>query len=146
MDEDTLLYNQMKDLPDFDCFPIPIHWYKKFGIPPRNPVPVSEYIESNYAMRMSVVKKDLPPIIINKPQQDGKLVEMVQEPAIPVEVIERPFELKEGEEFPAVLPFLKDYAPDEQSRPLADTSSALAGDDTTQTLHPQDETSDPPVQ
>ena len=129
MDEETLLYNQMKDLPDFDCFPIPLHWYKKFGIPPRNPVPVAEYIESNYAMRMSVAKKDLPPIVIDKPQQDGKLVEMVKGEDIPVEVIQRPFELKEGEPFPAVLPFLKDYAPDEQSHHQADTSSGKVEDD-----------------
>jgi hypothetical protein len=111
MDDDTMLYNAMKDLPDFECWPIPQHWFKKFNIPPRNPISVKEYIESGYAMKMAVAPKDLPPIIIDKPQKDGKLVQMVEEPPVPVELVSRPFELKEGEMFPAVLPSLKDSEP-----------------------------------
>jgi len=121
MDDDTMLYNLMKDLPDFDCFPIPQHWFKKFNIPPRNPISVREFIESGYAMKMAVAPKDLPPIIIDKPQQNGKLVQMVEEPPVPVEVISRPFELKEGEMFPAVLPSLKDSEPLERSHHLVES-------------------------
>ena len=116
-----MLYNAMKDLPDFECWPIPQHWFKKFNIPPRNPISVREYIESGYAMKMAVAPKDLPPIIIDKPQQNGKLVQMVEEPPVPVELISRPFELKEGEMFPAVLPSLKDDALLERSRHLVES-------------------------
>lgn len=116
-----MLYNLMKDLPDFDCFPIPQHWFKKFNIPPRNPISVREFLESGYTMKMSVAPKDLPPIIIDKPQQDGKLVKMIEVEPVPVELVSRPFELKEGEMFPAVLPSLKDGEPLARSRHLVES-------------------------
>jgi hypothetical protein len=31
---DEQLYEQLKDLPDFDRFPLPKYWYEKFKIPP----------------------------------------------------------------------------------------------------------------
>lgn len=31
---DEEIYNQLKDLPDFDRFPLPKYWYEKFNIPP----------------------------------------------------------------------------------------------------------------
>ena len=105
---DEELYNAMKDLPDFDCYPIPQSWFKKFNLPVRNPITVREYIESGYAMKMAVAPKDLPTLVINEPQQNGKLVKMVEEEPVKVDLISRPFELKEGEMFPAVLPSLKD--------------------------------------
>lgn len=141
MDDETLLYNELKDLPDFDCYPIPTHWYKKFGIPPRNPLPVSEYIESNYAMKMAVAPKQLPPIIISEPQQNGKLVVVPDEPLPPVEVVTRPFELKEGEPFPAVLPFIRDSEPDAQSHHQEETLSGKVEGDKTPSASSQDEMS-----
>jgi len=106
-DEERKLYEAMKDLPDFDCFPIPQSWFKKFNIPPRNPVGVREYIHSNYAMAMAVAPKDLPPLIIDEPQQGGKLVEVAPPEEVPVELISKPFDWPEGKPFPAVLPSLK---------------------------------------
>lgn len=117
-DEERQLYEALKQLPDFECFPIPQSWFKKFNIPPRNPMSVREYIHENYAMKMAVAPKDLPPIIIDEPQQGGKLVEVPAVEDIPVEVISRPFEWKEGEPFPAILPSLsKDLVPEPQSCP-----------------------------
>ena len=110
LDEERDLYESLKDLPDFECFPIPSSWFKKFNIEPRGIIGPKEYIESNYAIKMALQPKQLPPLIIDKPQQNGKLVEMQESEVVPVEVVSRPFELKEGELFPAVLPFLtKDY-------------------------------------
>lgn len=117
-DEERELYEALKNLPDFDCFPIPQSWFKKFNIPPRNPVGVREYIHSNYAMNMAVAPKQLPPIIIDEPQQGGKLVEIAPPEEVRVELISKPFEWPEGKPFPAVLPSLKtDPAPVQQSDP-----------------------------
>ena len=142
MDEERRLYEAMKDLPDFECFPIPQSWFKRFNIQPRNPVSVKEYIHSNYAMEMSLKPKDLPPIIIDKPQQDGKLVEMVKVDEPVVEVISRPFELKEGEMFPAILPFLKDPLPEAQSPHQEDTQSDTESLASAHTQEQTDETSE----
>lgn len=143
MDEDTLLYNSMKDLPDFDCFPIPSHWFSKFGIPPRNPVSVREYIDSGYTFKMSIAPKDLPPLIISEPQQGGKLVEMIIEEPVKVEVISRPLELKDGEAFPAVLPSLRltDHELHELSHRQAETVSEQVEPGDACIAPPQDETS-----
>lgn len=117
-DEERKLYEALKDLPDFECFPIPQSWFKKFNIPPRNPVSVRDYIHSNYAMNMAVAPKDLPPLIIDKPQQNGKLVEMAPAEEVPVEVVSRPFDWPEGKPFPAILPSLStDPEPVQQSDP-----------------------------
>jgi hypothetical protein len=133
VDEERELYEALRQLPDFDCFPIPQSWYAKFNIPPRNPQSVREYINSNYAMEMAVKQKDLPPLILDEPQQGGKLVQMVQVEEPLAEVISRPFEIPDGK-FPVVLPSLKDYAPDAQSHHQADTQSEQAepSDDDTQ--------------
>lgn len=117
-DEERQLYEALKQLPDFECFPIPQSWFKKFNIPPRNPVPVREYIHSNYAMNMAVAPKDLPPIIIDEPQQGGKLVEVAPPEEVRVELVSKPFDWPEGKPFPAVLPSLRtDPEPVQQSDP-----------------------------
>lgn len=115
-EEERKLYEALKDLPDFNCFPIPQRWFAEFNLPPRNPLPVQEYIKSNYAMKMMFAPKDLPPIIIDKPQQNGKLMEFAPPEDVPVEVISRPFELKEGESFPAVLPSLKEQSSEDATK------------------------------
>jgi hypothetical protein len=115
-DEERKLYEALKELPDFDCFPIPQSWFKKFGLPARNPISVREYIHSNYAMEIAAKPKDLPPLIIDEPQQGGKLVEVPAFEEIPVEVVTRPFELPEGKPFPAVLPSLLNTIPEPASQ------------------------------
>lgn len=101
------LYDELSKLPDFDCLPIPASWFKKFNIPPRNPISTREYIESNYAMKMTYAPKDLPPLIINEPQQNGKLVEVPEVEEMTHTIVSRPFELSDGP-FPSVLPSLTD--------------------------------------
>lgn len=103
---DEEMYAMMKDMPDFECMPIPQSWFKKFHIPPRNPVPVREYIHSNYAVVMAQKRKDLPLLSIDEPQQNGKLLDFVPPEEIKVEVISRPFVMPENGRFPDVLPSL----------------------------------------
>jgi len=101
-EEVELLY-ALKQLPDFDCFPIPESWYKKYHLAPRGVVNPREFMASNYAMDKALEPKDLPPIIIDEPQQDGKLVQFVDEPPPPVELRSRPFEHDPSKPFPAIL-------------------------------------------
>jgi len=114
MTTDEEMYNLMKDLPDFECYPLPSHWYEKFGIPPRKTVSVREFVESEYTLKMALKPKMMTAILINEPQQGGKLAIVPETEEIKVEVISRPFELKEGEAFPAVLSSLKDDTESQQ--------------------------------
>lgn len=100
-DEERSLLEVLKTQPDFDSLPIPAYWFKKYNLPPRTATGPSEYIESNYAMKRANENKDLPPIIIDTPQQDGKLYPVAPAEAIEIEVRSRPFEWKGNTPFPA---------------------------------------------
>ena len=107
---DEELYAMMKDLPDFRCFPIPVSWFKKFNIAPLEVINPRRFIESEYTVKCALEEKDLPPLIIKEPVKnaDGtiKLAPVAPPEEIDIKMISRPFELKEGEEFPSVLPTL----------------------------------------
>lgn len=95
IDEDEL-YNMMKDLPDFRCFPIPARWFKKYNIPPIEAGNPKEFLDSAYTLKMSYAPKDLSPIIINEPQKDAsgnvKFVKMAEPEHIDVKVVSRPYD------------------------------------------------------
>jgi hypothetical protein len=97
------LLEVLKAQPDFECLPIPAYWFKKYGIAPREAVAPREYINSNYAMKKAVEPKDLPPLIIDEPQQNGKLVALAPPENVPVELISRPFVSDPNKPFPAVI-------------------------------------------
>jgi len=118
--EERELYAMMKDLPDFESFPIPGSWYKEFNIPPRNPISMKEFISSGYTMNCVTERKDLPMLKISKPQQNGRLSVMHPLEVFDVEVKSVPFVLEEGEEFPDVLPSLR-----EQSVPLDESQDSV---------------------
>jgi hypothetical protein len=107
IDEDAL-YEQLKNSPDFDSLPLPARWFKKYNIAPRNPPTTREFIESNYTVMRAVEKKDLPPIIYDEPQQNGKLVVPPPFEDIKTETISRPFDWDSSKPFPVVLPMLKE--------------------------------------
>jgi len=90
------LYNLLKDLPDFLNYPLPARWFKKYNIAPIEPTNVRDYIHDNHAYKMMFAPKDLRPIIINEPQTDLsgniKLVKMVEEEPIKVEVVSKPYD------------------------------------------------------
>jgi len=103
-DEDEMkLLEVLKAQPDFECLPIPAYWFKKYGIAPREAVAPREYINSNYAMLKAVEPKDLPPLIIDEPQQDGKLVPLHPPENVPIELVSRPFITDPNKPFPAVI-------------------------------------------
>lgn len=103
-DEDELaLLKMLQAQPDFECLPLPAYWFKKYNIPPRAATGPKEYIESNYAMRRSVEQKDLPPLIIDEPQQGGKLVKVHPPEEVKIEVVARPFVWDQTKPFPAVI-------------------------------------------
>ena len=123
--DEQSLYDELKQLPDFDCLPIPQTWFKKFGIPPRNPISTREFLESQYTMKCAWSPKDLPPLIINTPQQNGKLVVVPEHEEVTHTIISKPFEMPEV--FPAVLPSLTDESVASLLNPLKtcpDTESA----------------------
>ena len=140
-EEECQLYEALKNLPDFDSYPIPQSWFKKFNIPPRNPVGVREYIHSNYAMSVAMAPKDLPPLIIDEPQQNGKLIEMAPAEDIPVEVVSRPFEVPEGKPFPAILPSLTERGLDALSHHQASNQHETEQSSSVRKQDEKDETS-----
>lgn len=94
-DEDEL-YNQLKDLPDFRCLPLPAKWYKKYNIPPLEAGTTKEFLDSAYTVKMMFAPKDLPPIIINEPQKDAsgniKFVKIVEPEPIDIKIVSRPYD------------------------------------------------------
>jgi hypothetical protein len=110
MDVEEQLYNELKTLPDFDCLPIPVTWFKRFNIPARTAVNTKEFIESGYTIAKSMEMKDLPPLIIDEPQQGGRLVDAPPVEEVKLEVINRPFVWDEKKPFPATLPYIAESA------------------------------------
>jgi hypothetical protein len=103
-DEDELaMLKMLQAQPDFECLPLPAYWYKKYNIPPRAATGPKEYIESNYAMRRALEPKDLPPLIIDEPQQGGKLAKVHPPDATEIKVVSRPFNWDQTKPFPAVI-------------------------------------------
>jgi hypothetical protein len=119
IDEDAL-YNEMKNLPDFNSMPIPARWFKKYGIEPRTLPTTREFIESNYTLLRAVENKDLPPIIHDEPQQNGKLVTPPPFEEIKVDVVSRPFDWDSSKPFPVILPMLKELPIPEADKPKTD--------------------------
>jgi hypothetical protein len=90
IDEDAL-FEQLRQLPDFECLPLPARWYKKYNLKPVSVPTTREFIESNHAVKCAIEMKDLPPIFINEPQQNGKLVKVHPPEDIKVEVVSKPY-------------------------------------------------------
>jgi len=125
-DEDELkLLEVLKAQPDFECLPIPAYWFKKYGIPPREAVAPREYIESNYAMRKANEHKELPPILIDEPQQNGKLYPVAPPEKVDVELVSRPFVTDPNKPFPAVICPPNNLESDSQASPRRMSRSAM---------------------
>jgi hypothetical protein len=107
-EEEDQLYNELKEQPDFDCMPLPAHWFKKYNIPSRKVINSREYIESNYCVEKQLEQKDLPPYIRDDPVDGGRLVEVPHEDPVTLEVINKPFQWDEKKPFPAVLPTIEE--------------------------------------
>lgn len=57
MTDETIL-DEMRTLPDFDCFPLPITYHEKHKIPFPAIITPKEFYESEYTIRNAVAKKD----------------------------------------------------------------------------------------
>jgi len=101
--EELQLLNCLKAQPDFDCLPIPAYWFKKYNLPSRAATGPKEYIESNYAMKKANEVKELDPLIVDEPQQEGKTYPLAPEEVIDVKVVNRPFVWDQSKPFPAVF-------------------------------------------
>jgi hypothetical protein len=102
--EERQMYEEMRELPDFDSYPIPESWYAEFKIP-RNPVStVEEFLKSGYTAKKAFERKNLPPLIIIAPQKNGKLVTVPDFQVPDVKTFTRQFDSSEN--FPTVLPIL----------------------------------------
>jgi len=105
MDDEKALLEELKKLPDFECYVLPAKWYKKYGLTPPSAIAPREFIESNYTMQCAIAPKDLPAVYIRQPQDNGRVVEPAPPEIVPVEVRCRPYTLTET---PNVLPSLAD--------------------------------------
>ena len=137
-EEEHALYLSLKDLPDFDCFPLPQHWYKKYNIQQPGLINPREFMESGYTLKMQFAKKDLPTITKGPVKdEDGniKLLPFLDPPKIEVETITRPYR-QEGDMPPTILPGLIDYAkePMDTGADHHHPTSVQAGKDTASVL------------
>lgn len=103
IDEDKL-FEELRQLPDFDCLPLPARWFKKYNIQPVSQPDTRDFLNSQYTIKCAIAPKDLPPIFINEPQQNGKLVPVAPPEDIKVYTITKPIE---SDIYP-VHPSLKD--------------------------------------
>ena len=102
-EDEKKLLEVLQSQPDWECLPIPAYWFKKYGIPPRAAVAPREYIESNYAMRKANEPKDLPPLIIDEPQDNGRLYPVAPPEKVDIQLVSRPFITDPSKPFPAVI-------------------------------------------
>lgn len=102
-EDEKKLLEVLQSQPDWECLPIPAYWFKKYGLPPRAAVAPREYIESNYAMRKAVECKDLPPLLIDEPQDGGRLVVPRAPEKVDIQLVSRPFVSDPTKPFPAVI-------------------------------------------
>ena len=103
-DTEKELLALLRTLPDFASYPLPARWYKADPtLTPPSAVNTRDFIDSAYTIKCANEPKDLPPVLINQPQQGGKLIEAPPVEEIKAETLSRPFTL---DEIPAVLPYL----------------------------------------
>jgi len=105
------LYEVIKNQPDFDCLPLPARWFKKYNIPPVETVDFGTFAKSRYTARCSIAPKDLPAEVRKQPIKDlsgnVKLYKMLPPVDIPIEIISKPYEIK-NEEVEHVEQFIKE--------------------------------------
>ena len=80
---DEQIYSQLKDLPDFDRFPLPKHFYEKFNIPPPKILSLSE------ALRLHSYTANAPGALVKTEYREpapGGVRPLLEAPAMPIEV------------------------------------------------------------
>jgi hypothetical protein len=80
---DEELYAILKDMPDFDRFPLPEHWYEKFKIPR------PEILTPMEAIRLADKVANAPgPLVITEVREPapGGVRPLLEAPVVPVEI------------------------------------------------------------
>jgi hypothetical protein len=90
---DAELLEELRKLPDFEKYPLPASWYKKFNLKPIEAVTVKTYIDSGACLK-AITGGQCDSYEFKEPQRDenGNLLEVKVFPLeeIPVEVITKP--------------------------------------------------------
>jgi hypothetical protein len=81
----------IRQLPDGDCFPLPSIYHEKHQIPFPAVVTPKEFYDSKYTLKCASAKKDLPPIVIDKPIKDGFLFPVPPPEELKIEVQSAPY-------------------------------------------------------
>jgi len=84
-EDEEALYNELKNLPDFDRLPLPDTWYKKFNIPRPEPVSLQDF-----ALSRAWLKHKYDPDIkyeIREEPASGGVRPIIEPEPIPVEII-----------------------------------------------------------
>lgn len=69
---DEYIFSMLKQLPDFDRFPLPKNWYEKFNIPPPKIPSLREALKSHYETQLAFLNSpDVPEIEIRPPAEGG---------------------------------------------------------------------------
>lgn len=96
---DVELYESLKELPDFSCYPLPKEWYAHFKIPLPETLSVKDFINSGYTMKCQFATNDSFEDI-TEPQDGGRLLTIPKPPEIEVIVESKP--LKDAKDISTV--------------------------------------------
>lgn len=90
---DAELLEELRKLPDFEKYPLPASWYKKFNLKPVEAVDVKTFIDSGACLK-AITGGKCDSYEFKEPQRDenGNLLEVKVFPLeeIPVEIITKP--------------------------------------------------------
>ena len=81
----------LKQLPDFDCFPLPVSFHEKFNIPLPPVITPKEFYESEYTIRCARERKELPPITIDTPIKNGLVYTLPPPEQVKIELQSAPY-------------------------------------------------------
>ena len=81
----------LKQLPDFDCFPLPTIYHEQFKIPFPPVITPKEFYDSEYTIRCARERKELPPITIDTPIKDGFVYNLPLPEQVKIELISAPY-------------------------------------------------------
>ena len=68
---DEEIYNSLKDLPDFDRFPLPKDWYEKFNIPPPKIPTLRDALKAHYEAQLAYLNSPEVPVEVRPPAEGG---------------------------------------------------------------------------
>lgn len=90
---DAELLEELRKLPDFEKYPLPASWYKKFNLKPVEAIDVKTYINSGACLK-AITGGPCDSYEFKEPQKDenGNILEVKVFPLenLPVEIIHKP--------------------------------------------------------